>query len=78
MNDILSLRELKKETMKNLLFLPTIHIAVCKTVNLHKHLPVQKKIGKCITNNQINLRLCINIITIAILLISGLIHMHKS
>lgn len=43
MNDILSLRELKKETMKNLLFLPTIHIALCKTVNLHKHLPVQKK-----------------------------------
>lgn len=43
MNDILSLRELKKETMKNLLFLPTIHIAVCKKVNLHKHLPVQKK-----------------------------------
>lgn len=40
--------------------------------------PKKKKIGKCITNNQINLRLSINIITIAILLISGLIHMHKS
>lgn len=43
MNDILSLRELKKETMKNLLFLPSIHTALCKKVNLHKHLPVQKK-----------------------------------